>query len=169
MLKEYIRNIPDFPEEGIMFKDITPLLSNKDAFKKTIEIFCDHYKEMDIDYVAAIEARGFIFGTPVALALNKGFIPIRKTGKLPAEKISVSYELEYGENILEIHKDAFKPGDKIILLDDLLATGGTTKASIELIEKLGGQVVGLGFLLELVKLQGRKKLEDYDIFCIMKD
>ncbi|ACL69970.1 adenine phosphoribosyltransferase [Halothermothrix orenii] len=168
-LKKFIRDIPDFPKKGIIFKDITPLLKDKEAFNLAIEKMKDYYKDFDIDYIVGIEARGFIIGTPLALALNKGFIPIRKPGKLPAERISTSYELEYGTNEIEIHRDAIQPGDKILLVDDLLATGGTVKAAIELINKLQGEIVSLGFLIELVDLKGREKLEGYDVFTLLQE
>ena len=165
---DYIRDIPDFPKEGILFKDITPLLKDKDVFKKAIDTIADNYNDIEIDYVVGIEARGFIIGTPLAYALNKGFIPIRKPGKLPYEKISASYDLEYGSNELEIHTDAISEGDNILLVDDLLATGGTTKASVDLIEKLGGNIVSIAFLLELVELNGREEIEDYDIYTLLQ-
>ncbi|MGM0445487.1 MAG: adenine phosphoribosyltransferase [Bacillota bacterium] len=164
----YIRNIPDFPKEGILFKDITPLLKDKDAFKEVIDTMAEKYQELEIDYVVGIEARGFIIGTPLAYALNKGFIPIRKPGKLPYDKISASYDLEYGSNELEIHTDAIQEGDNILLVDDLLATGGTTKASVDLIEKLGGNIVSIAFLLELVDLNGRDEIEGYDIYTLLQ-
>ena len=165
---DYIRNIPDFPKEGILFKDITPLLKDKDAFHSSIDEIVKKYENMNIDYVVGIEARGFIMGTPIAYALNKGFIPIRKPGKLPYDKLTASYELEYGNNKLEIHSDAINKGDNILLVDDLLATGGTTKASVDLIEKLGGNIVSIAFLLELVDLDGREKIKEYDIFTLMQ-
>ncbi|MGM0410828.1 MAG: adenine phosphoribosyltransferase [Bacillota bacterium] len=168
-LKSYIRNIPDFPKEGIMFKDITPMLKDKEAFNAAIEAIKDNYKDLDIDYIVGIEARGFIVGTPLALAMNKGFIPIRKPGKLPAEKITASYDLEYGSNELELHRDAIDKGDKILIIDDLLATGGTVKAACDLVEKLGGDIVSVGFLLELKDLDGRDKLKGYDVFSLLKD
>lgn len=168
-LKSYIRNIPDFPKEGIMFKDITPMLKDKEAFNAAIEAIKDNYKDLDIDYIVGIEARGFIVGTPLSLAMNKGFIPIRKPGKLPAEKITASYDLEYGSNELELHRDAIDKGDKVLIIDDLLATGGTVKAACDLVEKLGGDIVSVGFLLELKDLDGRDKLKGYDVFSLLKD
>lgn len=168
-LKEYIRDIPDFPEEGIIFKDITPLLQDENAFKTVIKLLKKQFQELDFDYIVGIEARGFLIGTPLALEMNKGFIPVRKPGKLPYEKLTASYELEYGSNELEIHRDALKPGDKILLIDDLLATSGTTMAAIELIEQLGGKIVNIGFLLELRDLNGRSKLTDYNVFSLIKD
>lgn len=168
-LKEFIRDIPDFPKEGIIFKDITPLLQNKDAFKEAIDCLKAQFKELEFDYIVGIEARGFLVGTPLALEMNKGFIPIRKPGKLPSEKLTASYDLEYGSNELEIHRDAISEGDKVLLIDDLLATGGTIKAAIELVEKLGGKIVDIGFLLELEDLKGRSELADYNIFSLIKD
>ncbi|HKL13740.1 MAG TPA: adenine phosphoribosyltransferase [Halanaerobiales bacterium] len=165
---DYIRNIPDFPKEGILFKDITPLLKDKKAFKAAIDQMAKEYEDVDIDYVVGIEARGFIIGTPMAYALNKGFIPVRKPGKLPYDKLTASYDLEYGSNELEIHSDAIEEGDNILLVDDLLATGGTTKASVDLIEELGGNIVSIAFLLELIDLNGREKIEEYDIFTLLQ-
>ena len=161
-LENYIRNVPDFPEEGIMFKDITPMLKDKNAFNKAIDLIKEEYTGVEIDYIIGIEARGFIIGTPLARAMSKGFIPVRKEGKLPCEVITASYELE-------LHRDAIEPGDKILIVDDLLATGGTVKASADLVEKLGGEIVGIGFLLELEELNGREKLEGYDVFSLLKD
>ncbi|MGM0602360.1 MAG: adenine phosphoribosyltransferase [Bacillota bacterium] len=168
-LKEKIRNIPDFPEKGILFKDITPLLKDRDALKEAIVKMADMFADKEFDYIVGIEARGFIVGTPLAIEMKKGFIPIRKPGKLPYDTLSISYELEYGKNELEIHKDAVQKGDKILLIDDLLATGGTTKAAADLIENLGGEIVGCGFLLELDKLDGRKILEGYEIRSLLID
>ena len=165
---DYIRNIPDFPKEGILFKDITPLLKDKDAFTAAIDEMAKEYEDVDIDYVVGIEARGFIIGTPIAYALDKGFIPVRKPGKLPYDKLTASYDLEYGSNELEIHSDAIEEGDNILLVDDLLATGGTTKASVDLIEELGGNIVSIAFLLELVDLKGRKEIEGYDIYTLLQ-
>ncbi len=165
---DYIRNIPDFPKEGILFKDITPLLKDKDAFTAAIDEMAKEYEDVDIDYVVGIEARGFIIGTPIAYALDKGFIPVRKPGKLPYDKLTASYDLEYGSNELEIHSDAIEEGDNILLVDDLLATGGTTKASVDLIEELGGNIVSIAFLLELVDLNGRKEIEGYDIYTLLQ-
>ncbi|HKL75052.1 MAG TPA: adenine phosphoribosyltransferase [Halanaerobiales bacterium] len=168
-LRSYIRNVPDFPKEGIMFKDITPMLKDKDAFMYAIDSIKDNYKDVEIDYIVGIESRGFIVGTPLAYAMEKGFIPIRKPGKLPADKITTSYDLEYGSNELELHRDAIEEGDKILIIDDLLATGGTVQASCELVEELGGDIVGIGFLLELEDLNGRDKLKGYDVFSLLKD
>jgi adenine phosphoribosyltransferase len=168
-LKSKIRNIPDFPKEGILFKDITPLLKDGEALKEAIRRMAAMFRDYDIDYVVGIEARGFLVGTPLAIALDKGFIPIRKPGKLPHEVLHMAYELEYGENVLEIHKDAVSKGDKILLIDDLLATGGTTLAATKMIEKLGGEVVACGFLLELKDLDGRKVLKDYEVKSLLID
>ncbi len=168
-LKSKIRNIPDFPKEGILFKDITPLLKDGKALKEAIRRMAAMFKDYDIDYIVGIEARGFLVGTPLAIALEKGFIPIRKPGKLPHEVLHMAYELEYGENVLEIHKDAVSKGDKILLIDDLLATGGTTLAATKMIEKLGGEVVACGFLLELDKLDGREVLKDYEVKSLLID
>jgi adenine phosphoribosyltransferase len=166
-LKAIIRDVPDFPKKGIIFKDITTLLKDSRAFNEAISKLADHFKDREFDYIVGIEARGFIIGAPMALALQKGFVPIRKPGKLPAETISESYELEYGSNTIEMHKDALQPGDRVLLIDDLLATGGTIKAAVDLIEKLGAEVVGLGFLMELSFLDGREKLQGYDIFSLL--
>jgi len=166
-LSDKIRNIPDFPKEGILFKDITPLLRDKEALKEAIEKMADMFRDYEIDYVVGIEARGFLVGTPLAIKLDKGFIPIRKPGKLPHEVLKKSYELEYGKNEIEIHKDAVSEGDKILIVDDLLATGGTTLASTEMIEELGGEVVACAFLLELAALNGREVLKDYEVKSLL--
>ena len=168
-LSDYIREIPDFPKEGILFKDITPLLQDTTAFRQAIDRMAEHYQELEFDYIAGIEARGFLLGPTLAYKFDKGFIPIRKPGKLPADKISASYELEYGTNTLEMHRDAFKPGDKVLLVDDLLATGGTARAAVELIESLEGEVTGIGFLIELVDLNGRGDLEGYDVYSLLEE
>ncbi|MDD2352715.1 MAG: adenine phosphoribosyltransferase [Atribacterota bacterium] len=167
-LKSKIRNIPDFPVKGIQFKDITTLLKDKEAYKYCIDSITEHCKSLNIDYIAGIEARGFIIGAPVAYNLNIGFLLIRKKGRLPADVESISYKLEYGENILEIHRDAFKKDDRIMVIDDLLATGGTTLAVFKLIEKLNGKVVGADFIVELEMLHGREKLKGYDVFSLVK-
>ena len=167
-LKEKIRNIPDFPVKGIQFKDITTLLKDKEAFKCSIDEITKHCSKYQIDYIAGIEARGFIIGAPVAYQLGIGFLPVRKPEKLPSEVEKISYELEYGENILEIHKDAIDSGDNIMVVDDLLATGGTTAAVFKLIEKLGGKVIGASFIIELEFLNPREKLEGYDVFSLVQ-
>lgn len=166
-LKSYIRGIPDFPKEGILFWDITPLLADADGLSRAIDSLAAPFKDQGIDVVAAVEARGFIFGSAVAKALNAGFVPIRKKGKLPYETHAVSYGLEYGKDTVEIHTDAIKPGMKVLVVDDLLATGGTVAATCELIEMLGGNIVGLTFLIELADLGGRAKLEKYTIHSEM--
>lgn len=166
-LSEKIRNIPDFPKEGILFKDITPLLKDSKALKEAIVKLADLFRDYEIDYVVGIEARGFLVGTPLAIELDKGFIPIRKPGKLPHDVLKISYELEYGKNEIEIHRDAIQPGDKVLLVDDLLATGGTTLAATKMINELGGEVVGCAFLLELAELSGREILEDYEVKSLL--
>lgn len=167
-LKAKIRNIPDFPVKGVQFKDITTLLKDREAFRYSIDKIVKHCQKYSIDYIAGIEARGFIIGSPVAYQLELGFIPVRKPEKLPSEVERVAYQLEYGENILEIHKDAIQQGARIMVVDDLLATGGTTAAVFRLIEKLGGKVVGAAFIIELEFLNPRNKLKGYDIFSIVK-
>jgi len=167
-LKSKIRNIPDFPVKGIQFKDITTLLKDKDAYKYCIDQITKHCKSLKIDYIAGIEARGFVIGAPVAYNLNVGFLLVRKKDRLPADVERISYQLEYGENILEIHKDSFQKGDRIMVIDDLLATGGTTLAVFKLIEKLGGKIVGADFIVELEMLKGKDKLKGYEIFSLVK-
>lgn len=166
-LKKYIRSIKDFPKPGIMFRDITTLLKDPGAIKLTIEQLYQHTKELNITKVAGIESRGFIFGALLAEKLNAGFIPIRKPGKLPSEKISESYQLEYGTDSIEIHKDAISKGDRVLLHDDLLATGGTAEAACRLIEKLGGSVSQVSFIIELSFLIGRQKLSKYNVISLM--
>jgi adenine phosphoribosyltransferase len=163
-----IRSIPDFPVKGILFRDITTLVRDGEAFQDVVDAMVEHYIDTDIDVIVGIEARGWIFGAPLAYELGAGFVPVRKPSKLPAEKISVSYSLEYGTNTLEMHKDALAPGTKVLLVDDLLATGGSAKAAVDLVEKLGGQVVGLAFLIELKDLRGRDKLKNYDVFSMIQ-
>ena len=167
-LKKHIRNVKDFPKPGIMFRDITTLLKNPEAFKYTTEQLLEFTKGRNINKVVGIESRGFIFGALLADKLNCGFIPVRKPGKLPSEKVSVSYTLEYGEDKLEMHKDAIQPGDKVLVHDDLLATGGTMSAVCQMIEKLGGEVVQISFIVELSFLNGRDKLKSYDIRSIVQ-
>ena len=166
-LVDYIRDIPDFPIEGILFRDITPLLADKDALAAAIKVLAQPYIGKGIEYVAAVEARGFIFGSAVAEALGAGFIPIRKPGKLPHETESVTYDLEYGTDTVQVHTDAVPKGAKVIMVDDLLATGGTMAAACELMEKIGADIVGLTFLIELSGLNGREKLGDYPIFTVI--
>ncbi|MFA5362655.1 MAG: adenine phosphoribosyltransferase [Candidatus Omnitrophota bacterium] len=166
--KKCIRNIPDFPIKGILFRDITTLLKDKHAFKKAIDSITARYKGKKIDQVIAVESRGFILGSVIAHQLGAGFIPVRKKGKLPAETIKATYGLEYGKDTLEIHCDAVKPGEKILIVDDLLATGGTVKAVTELIEKLNGKIAGIAFLIELTDLKGKDKLKGYPVFSLIK-
>lgn len=166
-LKLHIRNVKDFPKTGIMFRDITTLLKNPEAFNYTVDQLLSFLKGKKIDKVIGIESRGFIFGSVLAHKLNCGFVPVRKPGKLPAEKVSVSYTLEYGEDRLEMHKDAIKPGDKVLVHDDLLATGGTMDAVCKLIEQLGGEIVQISFIIELSFLKGREKLSNYDVRSIV--
>ncbi len=166
--KEKIRVIEDFPKEGISFKDITTLIGDGDGLKASIDEIVNYLKDKEIDVVVGPEARGFIFGVPVAYALGVGFVPVRKPGKLPYETISVKYDLEYGQDELQIHKDAIKPGQKVAIIDDLLATGGTIKAVADLVESAGGIVVSLDFVIELTGLEGKKKLEGYDVYSLTK-
>ncbi|HIZ53164.1 adenine phosphoribosyltransferase [Enterococcus eurekensis] len=167
-LKDYIASIPNYPKEGVTFRDISPLMADGEAYRYATQQIVDYAKEKEIDMVVGPEARGFIVGCPVAYESGVGFAPVRKPGKLPRETIEVSYDLEYGSDTLTIHADAIKPGQRVLLCDDLLATGGTVKASIELIEKLGGIVVGCAFLIELKDLNGRDKIKGYDIFTLME-
>lgn len=167
-LKSKIRVIEDFPKEGISFKDITTLIKDKDALKDSVDKMVENLKDKDIDYVVGPEARGFLFGMPVAYLLGAGFIPIRKPGKLPAEVVTEEYDLEYGSNKLEMHKDAIKKGDRVAIVDDLLATGGTICSVIKMIEDLGGEVVALEFLVELESLEARKDLEGYPINSLVQ-
>ncbi|MBU1261192.1 MAG: adenine phosphoribosyltransferase [Planctomycetes bacterium] len=162
-LTNYIRNIPDWPKKGILFRDITPLLADGEAFAKAVKTISDRFRDEKIDYVAAVEARGFIFGAAVAVNLGAGFVPIRKKGKLPYKTESVTYDLEYGTDTLEVHSDALKKGSKVLMVDDLLATGGTMAAACKLVEKIGGKIEAVAFLIELKELGGRKKIENYNI------
>jgi len=167
-LKQKIRNIPDFPKKGVVFRDITTLVGDVEAFKYSVDRMVEYWRGKKIDAILGAEARGFIFGGVMAYKLGVGFIPVRKPGKLPYRTCQVSYDLEYGKNILQIHIDAIKKGDKILIVDDLVATGGTAKAKAELVEKMGGEVVGFCFLIELEFLNPRKILKDYDIFSLIK-
>jgi len=165
--EEYIRSIPDWPKKGILFRDITPLLASPKALAAAVDALCTGFTEVGVEYVAAVEARGFIFGAAAAKKLGVGFVPIRKKGKLPFKTESVSYDLEYGTDTLEVHSDAIKPKAKVLMIDDLLATGGTMAAACKLIEKIGGQVVGISFLIELGELAGREKLGGYRINTVI--
>ena len=165
-IEDYVRSIKDFPEEGIIFRDVTTVISDPDGLKLGIDKM-QELIDTDYDIVVGLEARGFIFGTPIAYNMNKAFVPVRKKGKLPCETIEEKYELEYGKATIEIHKDAIKPGQKVVIVDDLLATGGTTKAAINLVEALGGEVVKVIFLIELAGLNGREKLKDYNVDSVI--
>jgi len=167
-LKKHIRSIPDFPKAGILFKDITTLLKNKAAFKKAIDSLAKAVKGKKIDYVLSIESRGFIFGAALAYKLGAGFVPVRKKGKLPAETICATYSLEYGTDTLEMHKDAIRPNSKILIVDDLLATGGTMQAVVQMAEKAQAKISGIIFLIELCDLKGREKLKGYPVHSILK-
>ncbi len=166
-LKNLVREVPDFPKKGILFYDITTLLKDKVGFATLIDALSEHYLDVKIDLVLAIEARGFIFGPALAYRLNAGFVPIRKPGKLPAQTVQWKYELEYGIDTLEIHKDAIKPGQRVIIVDDLLATGGTANACMQLAKSLGAEVAGLGFVVELDFLSGRKKFDGTEVFSLL--
>lgn len=167
-LKNHVRNIPDFPKAGILFKDITTLLKNKKAFKQAVDELTAKFKNKKIDAVVAVEARGFILGGAMAHKLGVGFIPVRKKGKLPAATNSVTYDLEYGTDTLEMHHDAINPQDKVLIVDDLLATGGTVKAVTGLVKQMQGEVAGIAFLIELTDLKGKDKLKDYPVFSLIK-
>ena len=168
-LRKFIRLVGDFPKPGIIFRDITPLLANPGALDQAVAQLAQPYLQSNIEVVAAVESRGFIFGAAVARQLNAGFVPIRKPGKLPAATTSVSYELEYGTDTIEIHTDAISPGQRVLLLDDLLATGGTMAAACNLVQDLGGKIVAITFLIELDFLKGRAKLPGHDIFSLLTD
>lgn len=162
-IEDYITSIPDFPEPGIIFRDITTVLGDGEGFALAIDTMKEMIGETEFDVVAGLESRGFIFGTPLAYDAKKPFVPVRKKGKLPRETVSIAYELEYGTAEIEIHKDAIKPGDRVVIVDDLIATGGTVEAAVKLVEQLGGEVVKIVFLLELAGLNGRDKLKGYDV------
>lgn len=166
-LSEFIRDIVDFPRPGIIFKDITPLLNNRRAFTRAVDLMAGMVDPAGFEHIVCAEARGFILGGALAYKLNRGFIPVRKPGKLPFKALSQSYDLEYGQDSLEIHEDSIKPGEPVLLLDDLLATGGTSRALIDLVEKLGGKVAGAAFLIELSGLKGREKLKPYPVFSLI--
>lgn len=167
-LSKYIASVQDFPIEGILFRDITPLMQDGKAYHEATDYFVNMAKELKADLIVGPESRGFLFGCPVAYELGIGFVPIRKPGKLPRETVSFKYDLEYGSNELHVHADAIKKGQKVLIIDDLLATGGTVEAGIKLIEKLGGEVVGCAFLIELSELKGREKLKGYNVMTVLK-
>lgn len=167
-LKKKIRDIPDFPRTGVLFKDITPLLQDPKSFHEAIQVISSRYRERKIDAVVGVEARGFVVGSAVAYELRAGIVPVRKAGKLPYQTLKASYQLEYGEDELEIHRDAIRPGQRVLIVDDLLATGGTVGAVINLVQQLHGDIVELAFLIELTFLQGREKLPGYEIFSLLK-
>lgn len=167
-LKQYVTIVPDFPKPGIQFKDITTIMDKGEVYKYATDQIVNYAREKKIDVVVAPEARGFIIGCPVAYALGVGFVPVRKEGKLPREVIRVEYGLEYGKDVLTMHKDAIKPGQRVLITDDLLATGGTIEATIKLVEQLGGIVAGIAFLIELTYLEGRERLKGYDILTLMQ-
>lgn len=166
-LADYVTTIPDFPKEGIMFRDITTILQDPEGLKMAIDQLVDHLKDVDFDLVVGSESRGFLFGAPVAYAMGKGFILARKKGKLPREVISQDYDLEYGTATIEMHADSIKPGQKVVIIDDLIATGGTTEAIVKLIERMGGEIVSMGFVLELAGLRGKEKFAKYDPFALI--
>lgn len=167
-LRRTIRDIPNFPIEGVLFRDITTLLKEPDAFQAAIDSLVNHYRTTPPDLIVSIESRGHIFASPLAYALRTGLVPVRKPGKLPADKIAVSYELEYGTESLEMHRDAIAPGQRVLVVDDLIATGGSARAAIQLVEELGGQVMGAAFLIELEFLGGRNALQGYDVFSVLQ-
>ena len=166
-LEEYVRSIPDFPEPGIIFRDVTSVLQEADGLQLSINGIMDKLKDVDFDVVVGPESRGFIFGVPVAYNMKKAFVPVRKKGKLPCETVSMEYDLEYGSAVIEMHKDSIKPGQKVVLIDDLIATGGTIEAAAKLVEELGGEVVRIIFLMELAGLKGREKLKKYDVRSVI--
>ena len=166
-IEEYIRSIPDFPEPGIIFRDVTSILQDADGLQLAIDSMIKLLDGVDFDVVAGTESRGFIFGVPIAYEMHKPFVPVRKKGKLPCETISQSYDLEYGQATIEMHKDSIKPGQKVVLVDDLIATGGTIEAAIKLVEQLGGEVVKVIFLMELAGLKGRERLKGYDVASVI--
>lgn len=167
-LKTIIRNIPGFPKKGIVFRDITPLIGDKDRFKFVIDELTKRYKDKGIDYIVSVESRGFIFGAALSYTLGCGFVPVRKKGKLPYETYEVRYDLEYGKDTLQIHKDALRGRKKVLILDDLLATGGTTCATIDLVKNLGGEIIEAAFVIELEFLKGREKIKDVPVFSLVK-
>ena len=166
-IEEYVRSIPDFPEPGIIFRDVTSILQEADGLHLAIDLIQEKLEGLEFDVIAGTESRGFIFGVPVAYNLHKPFVPVRKKGKLPCETVSREYDLEYGTAAIEIHKDAIQPGQKVVLIDDLIATGGTIEAAAKLVEELGGEVVKIVFLMELAGLKGREKLAEYDVESVI--
>ena len=166
-LEEYVRSIPDVPEPGIIFRDITTILQDPDGLHLAIQSMQDKLKDTEFDVVVGTESRGFIFGVPIAYNLHKAFVPVRKKGKLPCETVSMEYDLEYGSAVIEMHKDSIKPGQKVVLVDDLVATGGTIEAAIKLVEELGGEVVKVVFLMELAGLKGRERLKGYEVESVL--
>ncbi len=167
-LEEYVRSIPDFPEEGIIFRDVTSVLQDADGLKLAIDSMQELLKDLDFDVVVGAESRGFVFGTPIAYNLHKPFVLVRKKGKLPCETISKEYDLEYGSAVIEMHKDSIKPGQRVVLVDDLIATGGTIQAAAELVEELGGKIVKIIFLMELAGLKGRERLAKYEVESVIR-
>lgn len=166
-VEDYVRSIPDFPEEGVIFRDVTSVIQDPEGLQLAVDGLLDLLKDVEFDVVVGLESRGFIFGVPVAYSRRKGFVPVRKKGKLPCETISAKYDLEYGSAEIEMHKDAIKPGQKVVIIDDLIATGGTVEAAVRLVEELGGQVVKICFLMELAGLKGREKLAGYDVASVI--
>ena len=166
-VEDYIRSIPDFPEKGIIFRDVTSILQDPDGLALAIDSMKKKLEGIDFDLIVGTESRGFIFGVPIAYSLHKGFVPVRKKGKLPLEVVSREYDLEYGSSVVEMHKDSIKPGQKVVIVDDLIATGGTIEASIQIIEELGGEVVKVVFLMELSGLKGRERLKGYDVDSVI--
>jgi adenine phosphoribosyltransferase len=166
-IEEYVRSIPDFPEPGIIFRDVTSILQDADGFSLAIDSMLDCIKDIDFDVIVGAESRGFIFGAPLAYRLHKPFVLVRKKGKLPCETVSRDYDLEYGSATIEMHKDSIKPGQKVVIVDDLIATGGTIEAAAKLVEELGGEVVKMVFLMELAGLKGRERLKDYDVASVI--
>ncbi|MBI4656169.1 MAG: adenine phosphoribosyltransferase [Elusimicrobia bacterium] len=167
-IKSVIRDVPDFPKQGIIFKDITPFLNNPEIFSETVRFIADKYKNRGVSKVLGIEARGFILAAPIALELKAGFVPVRKKGKLPYKTVSGTYDLEYGQDTLQLHEDAVKKGEKILIIDDVLATGGTAKCACRMAEKLGAEIESIAMLIELEFLKGREKLQNYDLFSLVK-
>ena len=167
-IEDYVRSIPDFPEPGIIFRDVTSILQDADGLKLAIDSMQECLKDTEVDVIVGTESRGFMFGVPIAYNLHKPFVPVRKKGKLPCETVSRSYDLEYGSATIELHRDSIKPGQKVAVIDDLIATGGTVEAAVKLIEELGGEVVKIVFLMELAGLKGREKLAGYDVASVIR-